>query len=381
MKILKFIFKAIALIALLISLFIFVSGKTYLFKTLVYNFVGIDDLDLFETRIVKTTNPIEWPTAVNYNKKPMPEKLEATLKQYQSIAFLVFKNDSVLNEYYWDGYNDSSLTNSFSMAKSFISLLTGIALKEGKIKSLDQKVYDFIPDYKVGNRNKLTIRHLLTMSAALSWEESYLNPLGPTTEAYYGDDLKGLILKQDIVGEPGKKFNYQSGASQLLALVVEKATGEKVADYAAQKLWQPLNAVHDAQWSLDKKEGTEKAYCCFYSNARDFARIGSLYLHQGNWKGKQIVDSSYVAESVTPYPLDNNGKPNAIYGYQWWIGNYSGKKVFYCRGILGQYICVIPDENIVFVRLGHKRGEKNADGTLTDLPIYVEQVLSWTKEN
>ncbi|MFN5345778.1 MAG: serine hydrolase domain-containing protein [Bacteroidota bacterium] len=379
MKILKFILKAIALIALLITLFIFVSGKTYLFKTLAYNFVGIDDLDLFETRTVKTSNPIEWPTSINYNKRPISEKLETTLKKYESIAFLVLKNDSVLNEYYWDGYNDSSLTNSFSMAKSFISVLTGIALKDGKIKSLDQKVGDFIPEFKNGNRSKLTIRHLLTMSAALSWEESYTNPLGPTTEAYYGDDLNGLILKQDVVDEPGKKFKYQSGVSQLLAMVVENATGEKVADYASKKLWQPLNAVHDAQWSLDKKEGTEKAYCCFYSNARDFARIGSLYLHKGNWKGTQIVDTNYVLESVTPYPLDNNGKPNEIYGYQWWAGNYSGKQVFYCRGILGQYICVIPDENIVFVRLGRKRGEKNADGTLTDLPLYVEEVLKWTK--
>ena len=114
MKILKFILKAIALIALLITLFIFVSGKTYLFKTLAYNFVGIDDLDLFETRTVKTSNPIEWPTSINYNKKPISEKLETTLKRYESIAFLVLKNDSVLNEYYWDGYNDSSLTNSFS---------------------------------------------------------------------------------------------------------------------------------------------------------------------------------------------------------------------------------------------------------------------------
>ena len=379
MKILKFIFKTIALITFLIVLFIFVSGKTYLFKTLVYNFAGIDDLNLFETRTVKTNKPIEWPNASSYNKKPIPTKLETTLKQYESIAFLVIKNDSVKYEYYWDGYNDSSMTNSFSMAKSFISVLTGIALKEGNIKSLDQKVGDFIPEYKDGNRSKLTIRHLLTMSAALSWEESYMNPLGPTTEAYYGDDLNGLILKQEVVEEPGKKFNYQSGVTQLLTMVLEKATSMKVSDYASQKLWQPLNAVHDAKWSLDKKDGTEKSYCCFYSNARDFARIGSLYLHIGNWKGTQIVDTNYVLESVTPYPLDNNGKPNEIYGYQWWVGNYSGKKVFYCRGILGQYICVIPDENIVFVRLGHKRGEKNADGTLTDLPVYVAEVLKWTK--
>jgi CubicO group peptidase (beta-lactamase class C family) len=134
-----------------------------------------------------------------------------------------------------------------------------------------------------------------------------------------------------------------------------------------------------AEWSLDKKDGTEKAYCCFYSNARDFARIGSLYLHHGNWHGNQILDSTYVAESVTPAPLDDNGQPNKVYGYHWWIGDFSGKHIFYCRGILGQYIVAIPDENIIFVRLGHKRGEKAADGSLLDMPVYVKGVMDWVK--
>jgi CubicO group peptidase (beta-lactamase class C family) len=379
MKVLKFLMKAIAVIVLLLVVFILVSGKTYLFKTLAYNFVGIDDLDLFEHRTVATGEGIEWPLSKNYNSKPMPAELMSTLEQYKSVSFLVIKNDSILYEQYWEDKSDTSHTNSFSMAKSIIGVLIGIAIDEGKIKSLDQKVGDFIPEYKTGSRAQLTIRHLITMSAALSWDEAYANPLSVTTEAYYGKDLFSLVKNQEVVGTPGKEFNYQSGCSQLLGFIIEKATGKHIAEYASEKLWKPLNAMHAAEWSLDKKDGTEKAYCCFYSNARDFARIGSLYLHHGNWHGNQILDSSYVAESVTPAPLDDNGQPNKVYGYHWWIGDYSGKHIFYCRGILGQYIVAIPDENIIFVRLGHKRGEKAADGSLLDMPVYVKGVMEWVK--
>jgi CubicO group peptidase (beta-lactamase class C family) len=309
----------------------------------------------------------------------MPAELKSTLEQYKTVSFLVIKNDSILYEQYWEDKSDTSHTNSFSMAKSIIGVLIGIAIDEGKIKSLDQKVGDFIPEYKTGSRAQLTIRHLITMSAALSWDEAYANPLSVTTEAYYGTDLFSLVKNQEVVGTPGKEFNYQSGCSQLLGFIIEKATGKHIAEYASDKLWKPLNAMHAAEWSLDKKDGTEKAYCCFYSNARDFARIGSLYLHHGNWHGNQIIDSSYVAESVNPAPLDDNGKPNKVYGYHWWIGDYSGKHIFYCRGILGQYIVAIPDENIIFVRLGHKRGEKAADGSLLDMPVYVKGVMDWVK--
>jgi CubicO group peptidase (beta-lactamase class C family) len=379
MKVLKFLLKAIAAIVLMLVVFILVSGKTYLFKTLAYNFVGIDDLDLFEHRTVATGEGIEWPLSKNYNNKPMPAELKSTLEQYKTVSFLVIKNDSILYEQYWEDKSDTSHTNSFSMAKSIIGVLIGIAIDEGKIKSLDQKVGDFIPEYKTESRAQLTIRHLITMSAALSWDEAYANPLSVTTEAYYGTDLFSLVKDQEVVGIPGKEFNYQSGCSQLLGFIIEKATGKHIAEYASEKLWKPLNAMHAAEWSLDKKDGTEKAYCCFYSNARDFARIGSLYLHHGNWHGNQILDSTYVVESVTPAPLDDNGQPNKVYGYHWWIGDYSGKHIFYCRGILGQYIVAIPDENIIFVRLGHKRGEKAADGSLLDMPVYVKGVMDWVK--
>ncbi|CAN5448425.1 serine hydrolase [soil metagenome] len=362
---------------LVFNVFIWVTGKTYLYKTIAYNFVDIDDQDLFSSREIAAGNGVEWPFDAAYNKTAIPEALNTALEKYKSVAFVVIKNDSLLFEKYWEGYSDSSLSNSFSMAKSIVGVMIGMAIKEGKINSLDQKVGDFIPEYKTGTRAQLTLRHLITMSADLSWDEAYANPLSKTTEAYYGTDLYKLVRDLEVVKMPGKEFNYQSACTEILGLVLEKATGKSISAYASEKLWKPLQAVHGAEWSLDKADGHEKSYCCFYTNARDFARIGSLYLHDGNWKGNQLVDTNWVRESVTPAPLTDGPGPNEVYGYHWWIGSYSGKNIFYCRGILGQYIVVIPDENIVFVRLGHKRGEKQDDGSLTDMPIYVKGVMDW----
>ncbi len=378
-KVFRFIGIFLIVAIALFTIYAFVSGKTYMFKALIYNYVDIDDNALFNNRKIIATNGVEWPFSKEYNKKPMPSALKKELEDLKSVAFIVIKNDSLLYENYWEQYNDSSLSNSFSMAKSFVSVMIGMAIQEGKIKSIDQHVGDFIPEYKTGTRAQLTIRHLLTMSAALSWDEGYTSLFSPVTEAYYGTDLHKLVANLDVVGTPGKDFNYQSSATQLLGLVLESATGKSLSENATEKLWQPLQAMHTADWSLDHENGREKAYCCFYSNARDFARVGSLYLHDGNWKGKQLIDTAWVVASTTPAPTSDEGKPNKVYGYQWWIGDYNGKHVFYCRGILGQYIVVIPDEQIVFVRLGHKRAEKASDGGLMDMPVYVKGVMDWIK--
>jgi CubicO group peptidase (beta-lactamase class C family) len=159
-----------------------------------------------------------------------------------------------------------------------------------------------------------------------------------------------------------------------LGFVLEKATGKHLAEYASEKLWKPLGAERTAQWSLDEEDGHEKAYCCFYSNARDFARIGSLYLHEGNWRGKQLLDSNWVRQSITPtyLPQFKTLQPDSSYGWQWWIG----PDYFYCRGILGQYIVVLPKEKMIIVRLGHER-DKDADGKLLDLPKYIQYAKEW----
>lgn len=374
MKRMKKVLRYFLIFLVLLNLLILVTGNAYVYKALLYNYVGIDDLDLFYTREVKTGKPQPWPFSAGYNKAPMPDSLKAVNERLQTIAFLVIKDDSIACEWYAEGYSEKSHTNPFSMTKSFVGALIGFAIQDGYIKNVEQKVSDFIPEYKEGRRSVLCVKDLLQMSAGLRWDENYGSLFSVTTKGYYGTDLHALLMKEEVVATPGKQFNYQSGATELLALILESASGKKLADYAAEKLWIPLGAEHPALWSLDHKDGHEKAYCCFYSNARDFARIGSLYLHQGNWKGKQLLDSAWVKACTTPTHLPDaqTGLPDSSYGLQWWIG----PDYYYCRGILGQYMVIMPAEHLVMVRLGHIR-DKGEDGKLRDLPLYVKYAREW----
>jgi CubicO group peptidase (beta-lactamase class C family) len=378
----KKILKTIGIIVLVaivgINVYVVVSGKTYFYKAIRYNFAGVDDYQLFENRVLHmSTQPQPWLISKNFNKKPLSEKLQHKLDSLQTFAFLVIKNDSVVYESYSDGYSSSSFSNSFSMAKTVVSMLIGAAITEGKIKNIDQAVGDFLPDFNSEGKEKITIKHLLTMSSGLNWDESYASPFSMTTEAYYGSDLTKLMSNLKAIEEPGKEFKYLSGNTQIMAMVLEKATGKHLAEYAEEKLWQPMGAENDALWSLDKNDGTEKAYCCLNSNARDFARLGKLYLQKGNWNGTQIIDSNYVTESLKPADIINptDGKPVDFYGLQWWLmPNVSNTKAFYARGILGQCIIVVPEYDFVIVRLGYKRGTKIGEHQ-SEVFTYIEETI------
>ncbi len=342
-------------------------------KALIYQKANIDDYKIFKNRTIKAGNYQAWEKSKNYNKFKINEKYMPEFDKLKTVAFVIIKDKKLLHEQYWLGYNDSSLSNSFSMAKSFISLLVGFAIDDGKIKSINQKVGDFIPEYSKGENAKLTIKNVITMSSGLNWKESYGSPFTKTTQAYYGHNLKKLILNLKVVDEPGKEFKYLSGNTQLLALVVEKATGKNISEYLSEKLWQPLGAKHDALWCLDKKNGTEKAYCCFNSNAKDFARIGQFCLDKGKWNGKQLLNTNYINESFKPDTfLTHNNKPVDFYGYMWWMGDYKGHHITYARGILGQYIFIIPDYNAIVVRLGHKRSKERKMGVPADIFTYLD---------
>jgi CubicO group peptidase (beta-lactamase class C family) len=299
----------------------------------------------------------------------------AQLEHRQSLEFLIIKDDSLLYEQYWENYKPNSASNSFSMAKSITSILIGIAVDEGKIKSIDEPVGNYLEHFKSVKNEKLTIRHLLMMCSGLSWDESYSSLFSITTEAYYGNDLEALVKTLHVVEEPGKTFEYMSGNTLLLGMIVEKATEMKLSDYAGEKLWKPLGASLQAQWSLDHADGTEKAYCCFYSNARDFARLGQLFLNKGKWNDKQIVSESWVEQSIAPIMVkDKSGKVCDWYGFQWWLMKRKGRNVFYARGLYGQYILVVPDERLVIVRLGKSQGDK-VNGKYHDMIDYTDGVL------
>ncbi len=374
-KVIKAILLFLLVIILLFSVFAIASGRTYLFRAIIYNYAGIDDYRIFENNTVTAGTAQPWPVAGSYNKLNIPAELDQLLASIKTVALVVIKNDSLLYERYWDGYSDSSYSNSFSVAKSITSLLIGAAIREGTIKSVEEPVSNYIPKFREGLGSKLLIKHLLTMSSGSDWDESYANPLSITTESYYGYDLYKTATRVKIVREPGTYHSYKSGDTELLGLILEKATGKPVSEYASEKLWKIIGAEHPAKWSLDRKGGNEKSFCCFNTNARDFARIGQLMLDTGKWKGIPIIDSAYYARSVTPCGIpDEDGEPCDDYGYQWWIYP-SEPGVFFARGILGQYIIVIPSKDIVIVRLGHERSENYLNGA----PAEVGALIEWGK--
>lgn len=355
------------------------TDSNFIYKALLYNYAGINDYEIFDNNTVESGNPQPLPVSVNYNKIKLSDSLSQFLVSLQTISFLAVQNDSILYEQYWDGYSDSSLSGSFSVAKSFVGTLIGIAIQEGKIKSLDESVGNFLPEFNNGEKAKVTIRDLMTMSSGSNWDESYSSPFSVTTKLYYGTDVYKIATSVEIVKTPGTEWRYKSGDTQLLGLVLEKATGKSLSEYASEKLWKPMGAEHAALWSTDRKGGSEKAYCCFNSNARDFSRLGLLYLHKGNWKGRQILDTSFVNLFTSPLSIkDEEGNVANYYGYQWWILP-DRKGVYYARGILGQYIIVIPQRDAVLVRLGKSRG-KEINNSLEEVYRMTDWALNNLKE-
>ena len=381
MKFLKWLLILFISVFAIAETYIFASGNTYLNTlfplTIFSGKMGpdIDEVTLFKHNEVSIAFPQPW---ANSNKTvKLSDSVLQLMESYETVSFVVIKNDTVQYEKHWEGYTDSSLINSFSMAKSITAMLVGCAFKDGLIKSVNEPVANYLDEFKVGNLQKITIKHLLTMSSGLGFKEDYSSMFSWPAEAYYGSDVNSLTIEQaKVCAEPGKTWFYKGGDTQLLGIILKKVTGKTVAQYASEKLWKPMGAEQPAFWSLDE-QGMEKVSCCWYSNAKDFARIAKLMMNYGNWNGLQIIDSAYVVDSITPVILlDSKGNKSKQYGYQWWLMNHKGHDVFYARGIRGQYIFAIPDTKTIAVRLGHKRAKKDGDELPEDIFVYLDAALS-----
>ena len=374
----KTFFKAISWFVAIITLAVlvaYITGNQFLVKGLWAAYLHgntsatIGDAQFFETRTVKAGDEIPWEVAENFNRIELSDRLRVSLEETQSVAFLMAKNGELIFEEYWDDYSESSRSNSFSMAKSITTMLLQCAIQDGYVKSWDQPVKDFLPELQGEFANELTLRHLCTMTAGLDFNEHYTNPFDITAKMYYGPDVEKLMLEEvPVHKQPGlNSFEYQSGATQLLGLSLMRATGKSEAEYASEKLWKPLGAKHSAEWHLDAENGKELSFCCFNSNARDFARFGQMMLQRGNYNGEQILDSAFVDTATVPYAVP-------YYGHSFWMTDDYGPHIFYQRGILGQYIIVIPEHDLVIVRLGHMRLGSDMHHSI-DFRLIIEEVL------
>ncbi len=315
--------------------------------------------------------------------------LDEYLKSTKTAAFVVIRNDSILFENYYNGYERHQLMNVFSISKSVTSLLVGLAVQDGYIKSIHDPITNYIPELWDGDKKfrQLTIEHLLNMRSGLKFNETYSTRFSKMSKLYYGKDQLSQIKRMKFAHDPGTVYEYQSVSTALLGIVIEKATGKELGKYLEEKVWIPLGMEFDATWSVDDdKHRSAKAYQGLNVTAIDLAKIGQLYLNGGKWNGKQIIHSEWVEKSTTPN-VDNEG-----YQYQWYSRSYwytsegrffsdsiSARKVaekskykyysfeqvknqwriivytdvFYGEGYLRQILYIHPSKKLVMVRIGN----------------------------
>ncbi len=375
--------KWFVIIAIVLTALVYLLDLGYLLRAVRVTYLTghktafLEDYSYFDNREIKKGVAQPWKVSKNYNKIKPTEKLEQTHNELQTTSFLIIKNDSIWHESYYDVGSPESKTNSFSMAKSIVTSALGKAIDLGFIKSLDAKVIDFLPELKGEFAKEVTVGDLASMASGQHWDENYYGPTSVTTQAYFKKDLRALMLSLPIDSKPGQKFIYQSGDTQLLAMVLEKATEMHLADFISKYFWQPMGMEHDAIWQIDHADdGIEKAYCCIASNARDFAKFGKLYLQNGMWNGEQILSTSFVFKSINP-----RFSESPQYGYGWWLSNYKNKHIYYMRGHLGQFVIVIPEDDLIIVRLGHLKGlQTTTDPHSNDFYVYIDETYRMLNE-
>ncbi|MFK7755467.1 MAG: serine hydrolase domain-containing protein [Flavobacteriales bacterium] len=389
-KIILKVLGTLVVIICLAALVAVITGNGYLIKGVSCTYLRghstahIYDLSYFDAREVANATAQPWTENEKLGAISLNAEEEAIHQQYRSAAFLVIENDEVLFEKYWGEHNEEAISNSFSMVKSVTALMIGIAHDEGLINSLDDPACDYIPELcNASEKNKaITVRDLLTMTSTINFDEHYGDPFGFMARATYGSDLKEVTYDEQFVAqkEPGTEWEYLGGNTLLLGFIVENVTGKTLSQYLSEKLWKPMGAEAPAQWALDSEGGHEKSYCCFHARARDYARFGKLLLQRGNWNGQQLVSQQFIDEMISPITApDNKGVEADHYGYQIWLDNQNGEEIVNYRGMLGQYITVIPARDLIIVRLGHARGERD-NHCPSDLKEWIRMGLRISQE-
>jgi hypothetical protein len=349
----------------LLMLTCFVSS-CYVGRYFIYNFADVNDYRKFPALPVANLSPAFTfidPEKVlapvlppGFKDEVVNRELTSFLKNHKTTSFLIIRNDTMLYEQYFGDRSPESINPSFSVSKSFVSALIGIAINEGKIKSVDEPVTNYLPEFKNSGFEKIRIEDLLNMRSGIKFSETYSSPFGQMPRYYYGLNLNRYIKNLKVKEPPDLHYDYISVNALLLSMIVEKATGKKLSEYLSEKIWQPVGMEYPATMNVDsRRHQTIKAFCCLNARSRDFAKFGRLYLHNGNWFGKQIVPASWVktSTSVINDSRDAHGSP---YTYCWRVLNNGS---YYAQGVLGQFIFVCPAKNMIIVRTGKNYAKVN----------------------
>ena len=280
---------------------------------------------------------------------------EAFMAANRNTGLLVLKGDTILAEHYQYDRKPEHRFQSFSMAKTVVAMLMGVALHEGKIKSIDQKAEEFVTELKGKPMGETSLRHLLTMSSGVQFREDYdgrddVSMLARKT--LYQEGPGGVDTVLPFTGRanpPGTKFYYASGETQVLGLVLRAVVAKPLAEYLSEKIWQPMGAESDATWLIDAG-GNEMGYIGLNATLRDWGRLGMLLANYGNLNGRQIIPSEWVKAATAvnaPHLAVGTATRFNGYGYQTWLVDNEGK--FALLGVRGQGVFVDPKSKVVVV--------------------------------
>jgi len=359
------------IVGIVVSLLVFVVGAVWLSYVqpklslfhpdkVVDNFAHMDRV--FPARgIEKSATPYVFvenpqPILTQYEFAGEERNLDEFLSRSKTTGFLVIQNDAIVHETYFDGYDAHSTATSFSVAKSFVSTLVGIALEDGLIEDLDDPITKYVPELVGSGFDDVPIVDVLQMSSAIDFSEEYDDE---STDAFKIFDRMFIMMQPidkitpsyESRGESGSEFAYASINTQALTMLVRAVTGQDLTHYLEQKLWQPLGMANDGSWMVDLY-GAEVGFMGLNATLRDFSKLGLLYLHDGEFNNQRIISADWVAQATTPdKDFLQLGQIDADWGYQyqWWIPRDS-QGDFAAIGIWGQMIYVNPAANVVIVK-------------------------------
>ena len=300
--------------------------------------------------------PINLPNKFTYQGQTF--NTETYLDSSGTQGLLVLQNDSLVFEQYYNGQMETTRHISWSVSKSFISALFGIAMEEGHIKSIEQKVEEYLPELIGSGYEGVRIKDVLQMSTGVGFNEDYSDFNSDINRWFrsfaFGDSQDEFATTLVREKEPGTYNHYVSINTHVLGMILVKATGKNLTDYLQEKIWQKIGMEHNAYWVADK-EGMEMALGGLNATLRDYAKMGQLFLHNGNWKGEQIVPAEWVKASITPdaphlLPNSPNSSDQGLgYGFQWWIPA-STQGEFMAIGVFHQMIYINPTTKTVIIK-------------------------------
>jgi CubicO group peptidase (beta-lactamase class C family) len=320
--------------------------------------------EIFEARLVRRAaapsslgRPSSEPQ-VRYDYRGESLELDQYLARNPTTGLLIARDDAILVERYQYARNDRHRLTSFSMAKTVTSMLIGIAIAEGRIRSVDDPASAYVPALAGTEYGRTPIRHLLQMSSGVRFLEEYSGRDDVTKLAMDTFWLRGpggaaaVSQFSERIAPSGTRYSYASAETQVLGLVVAQAVGRSVSAYLQEKIWQPIGAEADATWLVDRT-GQEATFCCLNAVLRDWGRLGLLLAHEGSWRGRQIIPATWIREATSvrreqPYLAPRTATRFYGYGYQTWIFP-DEPWMFALLGIRGQTIFVDQSRRLVMV--------------------------------